>query len=102
MQQVHVEKHVKFLLATAKSRGFEWLMSEYLRMSGIYWSLTALCLLDAADQLPKAELVQFVKSCLTPAGGFSPAPGHYPSVIYTLSGTTETKNENHKCYILLL
>lgn len=82
---IEVEKHIKFLLGTAKSRGFEWVMSEYLRMSGIYWSLTALCLLDAQDKLPKDDLVLFVKSCLNPSGGFSPAPGHYPSVIYTLS-----------------
>lgn len=85
MSIIEVDKHAKFLLATAQSRGFEWVMSEYLRMSGIYWSLTALCLLDADHKLPKDELVAFVKSCHSPCGGFSPAPGHYPSVIYTLS-----------------
>lgn len=85
MVEIDVEKHVKFLLATANNRGFEWIMSEYLRMSGIYWSLTALCLLDSEHLLPKEELLTFVKSCLHKSGGFSAAPGHYPSIIYTLS-----------------
>ena len=85
MVEIDVEKHVKFLLATANNRGFEWIISEYLRMSGIYWSLTALCLLDSEHLLPKEELLTFVKSCLHKSGGFSAAPGHYPSIIYTLS-----------------
>ena len=55
-------------------------------MSGIYWSLTALHLLNAADKLPEKEMLEFVDDCLDENGGFSPAPGHYPSITYTLSG----------------
>ena len=85
-EKIEVAKHVEFLLKNANSRGFEWIMSEYLRMSGIYWSLTALHLLNAADRLPQKEMLDFVDECLDENGGFSPAPGHYPSITYTLSG----------------
>jgi len=85
MPEVDVERHVAFLLKMATDRGFEWTMSEYLRMSGIYWSLTALHIIGAHDRLPKDELVAFVKSCQMPSGGFCPAPGHHESIVYTLS-----------------
>jgi len=85
MSNLEIDKHAKFLIKTASDRGFEWTMSEYLRMSGIYWSLTALYIIQKHDQLPKAELIEFVKSCQAENGGFCPAPGHYPSIVYTLS-----------------
>lgn len=85
MTNLEIDKHAKFLIKTASDRGFEWTMSEYLRMSGIYWSLTALYIIQKHDQLPKDELIEFVKSCQAENGGFCPAPGHYPSIVYTLS-----------------
>ena len=87
--ELEVEKHAQFLLKMATDRGFEWTMSEYLRMSGIYWSLTALHLIGAHDKLPKDELVAFVKSCQMPSGGFCPAPGHHESIVYTLSVSSQ-------------
>ena len=83
--ELDCERHAKFLLKMATDRGFEWTMSEYLRMSGIYWSLTALHIIGEHDKLPRAELVDFVKSCQMESGGFCPAPGHHESIVYTLS-----------------
>ena len=83
--ELDCERHAKFLLKMATDRGFEWTMSEYLRMSGIYWSLTALHIIGEHDKLPRAELVNFVKSCQMESGGFCPAPGHHESIVYTLS-----------------
>ena len=34
MKSLNVDKHVKFLVKAATTRGFEWEMTEYLRMSG--------------------------------------------------------------------
>ena len=53
--------------------------------NSIYWSLTALDLLGQLDQLPREEMISYVFSCLAENGGFSPAPNHYPTIIYTLS-----------------
>lgn len=40
------EKHVQFVSTFAKKDdSFEHVATEHLKMSGIYWSLSALCLL---------------------------------------------------------
>ena len=60
-------------------------ISEYLRVSGAYWTLTGLQLLGAADRLDRAELLQFVGRCQGPSGGVSGSVGHDPHLLYTLS-----------------
>lgn len=37
------------------------------------------------DELPRDEMISYVFSCLNENGGFSPAPNHFPTIIYTLS-----------------
>lgn len=60
-------------------------MSEYLRMSGVYWSLTAMHIMQAADRMDREGILQFVQDCQHDNGGFSAAPGHDPHLLYTLS-----------------
>ena len=61
-------------------------MTEFLRMSGIYWGVTALDLMGQLDKLNKAELIQFIKNCqCSTSGGFAPCEGHDPHILYTLS-----------------
>ena len=60
-------------------------MTEYLRMSGYYWGLTALSLMGDLEQAGKEEILNFVQECQNPCGGISPAPGHDPHLLYTLS-----------------
>jgi len=40
---------------------------------------------QAEGLLPKEELLDFVRKSQSDCGGFSPAPGHFPSIVYTLS-----------------
>ena len=47
-------------------------MSDYLRMSGLYWSLTFLDLSNAMEKLNKDEIVQFLKRNQHESGGFGP------------------------------
>ena len=44
-----LEKHIQYLqkYASAGSESYEQLMVEYLKMSGIYWTTTALQLMDS-------------------------------------------------------
>lgn len=64
----------------------EHCMTEFLRMSGMYWGLTALQLMDRLDSVPKEDVVAFVQDCFHDgAGGFSPAKDHDPHLLYTLS-----------------
>lgn len=55
-------------------------------MSGIYWGVTALDIMDNVSKLDKASIVDFIRKCQCPvSGGISPCEGHDPHVLYTLS-----------------
>lgn len=60
-------------------------MTEYLRMSGVYWGLTAMGLMNRLDVMGKDEIIKFVKSCQHESGGFSASVNHDPHLLYTLS-----------------
>ena len=60
-------------------------MTEFLRVSGIYWGLTAMDLMGQLYRMNKTEVLQFVKSCHHPSGGFGPTLHHDPHLLYTLS-----------------
>ena len=38
-------------------------MTAHLRLNGIYWGLTALCIMGHQDALPRDETVEFVMNC---------------------------------------
>lgn len=61
-------------------------MTEFLRMSGIYWGITALDLMNHLHKLDKRSIVKFIKKCLCPhLGGFGACEDHDPHLLYTLS-----------------
>jgi geranylgeranyl transferase type-2 subunit beta len=60
-------------------------MSDFLRMSGIYWSLTFVDLVNSIDRLDKEEIKKFLKRNQHESGGFSPSDGHDPHLLYSLS-----------------
>lgn len=60
-------------------------MMEFLRMSGMYWGLTALHLINNGKIPKEDEIYEYIKSCEHSCGGYSPAPGHDPHLLYTLS-----------------
>jgi len=60
-------------------------MTEYLRMSGMYWGITALDLLDGLSAVKKEDVIQQITECQHESGGICPAPGHDPHILYTLS-----------------
>lgn len=69
----------------ADKGGYEYVMSEYLRMSGLYWCLTAMDLMHKKDMMEIDAIVKFVEDCRHPDGGYSSAPGLDPHMLYTLS-----------------
>lgn len=60
-------------------------MTEYLRMSGIYWGLTAIELMGQLERMNKQEILDFIKECQDDSGGVSASIGHDPHLLYTLS-----------------
>lgn len=60
-------------------------MTEYLRMSGIYWGLTAMDLMGQLEVMNKSEVLEFVRNCQHPCGGISACVNHDPHLLHTLS-----------------
>ena len=51
-------------------------------MSGAYWGLCALEILNAGDQMNKEELVSWVLKCQNEDGGFGGNYGHDSNLVY--------------------
>jgi geranylgeranyl transferase type-2 subunit beta len=83
---LYVDKHIAYIqsLDTRKD-SLDYHLTEHLRLSGVYWGLTALCLLNQPDTLSRSETISYVKSCHHPSGGFGAHPGHDAHILYTVS-----------------
>ncbi|CAI6341696.1 unnamed protein product [Periconia digitata] len=83
---LYVEKHVSYIQSLdSRKHELEYWLTEHLRLNGLYWGLTALHLLGHPHALPRAQVLEFVFSCLHGNGGFGAAPGHDPHMLYTVS-----------------
>jgi geranylgeranyl transferase type-2 subunit beta len=84
---LYIDKHVSYIQALdSRKDEYEYLLTEHLRLNGLYWGLTALHLLKRPDALPREGVLDFVLSCLHDNGGFGAGPGHDAHMLYTVSG----------------
>ena len=60
-------------------------MTEYLRVSGIYWGITVMDLMHQLPRMDKQEIIDTVASCQHECGGLGASAGHDPHLLYTLS-----------------
>lgn len=60
-------------------------MTEHMRMSGMYWGLTALDLMGKLDQVNKQQVLEFIGQCQGDNGGIGASIEHDPHLLYTLS-----------------
>jgi geranylgeranyl transferase type-2 subunit beta len=97
----HHRKHVEYIQNLAskvdKKDSYEGAVTEHLRMSGIYWSITGLSLLVSSQQVDtlmnltanndgKPSIVDFVLSCHdAKSGGFGGNIHQDGHILYTLS-----------------
>ncbi|XP_065307947.1 geranylgeranyl transferase type-2 subunit beta isoform X2 [Dermacentor albipictus] len=85
-QELNLPKHKEYLASYGtKKDDYEYCITEHLRMSGIYWGLTAMDLMGALDSFDRAEIIEFVKQCQYSCGGFGASIHHDPHLLYTLS-----------------
>ncbi|CAH8540717.1 unnamed protein product [Dicrocoelium dendriticum] len=77
------KQHTDFLLGYEKQ---DLCTLDYLKLSGMFWTLTALDLLGELNLIDKDSVVEFVLSCQNSDGGLSPAPSHDSHLLSTLSG----------------
>uniref|UniRef100_A0A023FAL4 Geranylgeranyl transferase type-2 subunit beta n=2 Tax=Triatoma infestans TaxID=30076 RepID=A0A023FAL4_TRIIF len=81
------EKHLKFILSYGSNDDeYDYCTTEYLRMSGMYWVLTALGLMGKVEEVNKRQFLDFINTCIDKeSGGISASIGHDPHLLYTLS-----------------
>ena len=87
--------HVKYITSLGKKldapTSYEGAVTSHLKMSGIYWSLTALSILRSSNDVNsfmklKSNVLDFVFQCYdADAGGFGGNVGHDAHLLYTLS-----------------
>ncbi|PIA18841.1 prenyltransferase and squalene oxidase [Coemansia reversa NRRL 1564] len=81
-----VDKHVEYIKSLDKRQDeLEYWMTEHLRISGIYWGLVALKLLDRDSALDKQQVIDYILSCQNTDGGFGGHCGHDSHLLYTMS-----------------
>eukprot|EP00127_Corallochytrium_limacisporum_P005712 Clim_evm91s210 gene=Clim_evmTU91s210 len=93
--QISLDLHAKFLSRYGRDDAdkLEMAMGQYLKMSAIYWCVTALDLMGELDGTSDSEtgldgdmIIAFVMECYDEQeGAFAPAPGHDTHLLYTLS-----------------
>ncbi|KAL4063915.1 terpenoid cyclases/protein prenyltransferase alpha-alpha toroid [Scleroderma yunnanense] len=82
-----VPLHVSYIQNLGKSTDeLAYHLTTHLRMNGIYWALTALCIMGHKDALDRKEMIEFVMSCWDDeAGAFGAHPDHDAHILSTLS-----------------
>ncbi|KAL4219064.1 hypothetical protein ACF0H5_021647 [Mactra antiquata] len=81
-----LDKHADYIAAYgSKKDDYEYIMTEFLRMSGMYWGLTAMDLMSQLERMNKDEVIEFIQQCQHECGGFGASIGHDPHLLYTLS-----------------
>lgn len=86
MQPFVRDVHRRYVAALGSERDtIEYCVTEHLRMSGVYWGVMAMELLDAGAEMGKDAIIDWVLTCQNPDGGFGGSPGHDSHMLYTLS-----------------
>ena len=88
LSQFHDDKHANYIKKVSNDKdSFEFVVTQHLRMSGVYWGLTAMCVLgrDLKSEMDSDVIVEWVLSCQHDNGGFGGSNNHDPHLLYTLS-----------------
>lgn len=85
-KELLLDKHIEFLLKYGEDPDdYEYAMSDFLRMNGLYWIGSGMHLMESSDKMDKPGVIKFLKECQTEEGGFRPVQGHDPHLLNTLS-----------------
>lgn len=79
------KKHAEVLRIVQEQDGFLFYATEHFRLSGVYWGLSALRLLNKDHMLDKDAIIEWVLDCRHKDGGFGGSPRQDPHMLYTLS-----------------
>lgn len=95
VSKLNVEIHTKYIESLSSKMNavdsYEGAVTEHLRMSGVYWAVTALSILHEFEKVDKlldlsGEILEWIFSCWDEqTGGFGGNTGHDGHLLYTLS-----------------
>jgi geranylgeranyl transferase type-2 subunit beta len=57
--------------ADVQKKDLAYHLTEHLRVNGVYWGLTALCIMGHRNALPREEMIKYVLSCWDEEAGMS-------------------------------
>lgn len=57
--------------ADIQKKDLAYHLTEHLRVNGVYWGLTALCIMGHQSALPREEMIDYVMSCWDDEAGMS-------------------------------
>uniref|UniRef100_A0A914QYQ0 Geranylgeranyl transferase type II subunit beta n=1 Tax=Panagrolaimus davidi TaxID=227884 RepID=A0A914QYQ0_9BILA len=79
------ENHATFILKYGKTDNlFEYIMSEHLRLSGLYWCITALDIMGKKGESDMELIFQVINEAKNDDGGYGAAKGHASHILHTL------------------
>lgn len=88
-QELDLEKHVQYIVSLEhKTKISDALyFTDHKRLSGVYWAISSLRLLNRLEVLQKERILEYTLSCYHPeVGGFSGNTDQDVHLLYTLSG----------------
>ncbi|KHJ43600.1 prenyltransferase and squalene oxidase repeat-containing domain protein [Trichuris suis] len=85
-KELMLKKHSSFIKSyEEKKDDYEYVVSESLRLSGVFWCLAALDLIGDLDVINRDDVIDFVFQCRNENGGFGASQDHDPHILHTLS-----------------
>uniref|UniRef100_A0A5S6QWT0 Geranylgeranyl transferase type-2 subunit beta n=1 Tax=Trichuris muris TaxID=70415 RepID=A0A5S6QWT0_TRIMR len=85
-KELLVKKHSSFIKSYEQRKDdYEYVVSESLRLSGVFWCLSALDLIGDLEVINRDDVIAFVFQCRHENGGFGASDGHDPHILHTLS-----------------
>ncbi|KAI6205256.1 60S ribosomal protein L30 [Aphelenchoides besseyi] len=79
------DKHVKFIVGCSKNtESYEYVITEYIRLSGMYWCISALDVCDALKDRDVEFALKLIEKAKNPDGGYGCAEGNDSHVLHTL------------------
>lgn len=85
MSELLIPLHVKYIQSLDNRKDeLDYWLTEHLRVSGLYWGLTALDLMKHTDALPRDQVIAYIQSLQLENGGFAADRHHDAHISNTL------------------
>jgi geranylgeranyl transferase type-2 subunit beta len=79
------DKHVEFIAGCGKdTTSYEYVVTEYLRVSGMYWCISSLDVCNALKDQETEFAIKIIQEAKNPDGGYASAADNDSHLLHTL------------------